>query len=358
MELTALFAVLVCVALGFSMPDAIHNAISILLRESSLTEHEMHAAVLQVMDGNASSVGLAMLLAALKLKGETVDEIVGAARAMRERVLPIQARRTGLLDTCGTGGDELHTFNISTATALVTAACGVPVAKHSNRSFTSRSGSADVLEALGVRVDLSAEQVARCIDEIGIGFCFAPLVHGAMQHAAPVRRQLGHRTIFNLLGPLTNPAGADFQILGAGRIAIAEKIAGAAARLGTKRTLVVCGNDELDEVSLWGRTAVFHIEGRTVRQLDWTAEQLGLPECRVSDLTAQSPAESAEIIRRLLAGERGAARDIVLANTAAALIAAGRTAGPSEAVKIGTAAIDSGGASDVLRRLVEITHAG
>jgi anthranilate phosphoribosyltransferase len=349
------------------MPDAIHNAISILLRESSLTEHEMEAAVLQVMDGNASSIGLAMLLAALKLKGETVDEIVGAARAMRERALPIKTRRTGLLDTCGTGGDELHTFNISTATALVTAACGVPVAKHSNRSFSSRSGSADVLEALGVRVDLSPERVARCIDEIGIGFCFAPLVHGAMQHAGSVRRQLGHRTIFNLLGPLTNPAGADFQVLGAGRKAIAEKLAGAAARLGTKRTLVVCGNDELDEVSLWGRTTVFHIEGNAVRQYEWTAEQLGLPECRVSDLTAQSPAESAEIIRRLLAGERGAARDIVLANTAAALIAAGRTvapnntapseAAPSDAVKIGTTALDSGAASDILKRLVESSHA-
>jgi anthranilate phosphoribosyltransferase len=178
-----------------------------------------------------------------------------------------------------------------------------------------------------------------------------------MQHAAPVRRQLGHRTIFNLLGPLTNPAGADFQILGAGRIAIAEKIAGAAARLGTKRTLVVCGNDELDEVSLWGRTAVFHIEGEAVRQYEWTAEQLGLPECRVSDLTAESPAESAEIIRRLLAGERGAARDLVLANTAAALIAAGRTAAPREAVEIGTEAIDSGAASTLLRRLMESTNA-
>src|SRR5580704_8162536 len=336
------------------MADAIHNAIAILLKENSLTENEMHAAVLQVMDGNASSVGLGMLLTALRLKGETVDEIVGAARAMRERVTPIRTSKSGLLDTCGTGGDELHTFNISTATALVTAASGVAVAKHSNRSFTSRSGSADVLEALGVRIDLSAEETARSIDEIGVGFCFAPLVHGALQYAAPVRRQLGYRTIFNLLGPLTNPASAEFQVLGAGRNALAEKLAGAAARLGTKRTLVVCGNDELDEVSLWGRTTVFHIEGNAVRQYEWTAEQLGLPECRVSDLTAQSPAESAEIIRRLLAGEPGAARDVVLANTAAALIAAGRTvapnntapseAAPSDAVKIGTTALDSGAA--------------
>jgi anthranilate phosphoribosyltransferase len=337
------------------MADAIHNAIAILLKDSSLTENEMHAAVLQVMDGNASSVGLGMLLTALKLKGETVDEVVGAARAMRERVTPIRSRRSGLLDTCGTGGDELSTFNISTATALVTAACGVPVAKHSNRSFTSRSGSADVLEALGVSVDLSPEGVAACIDEIGVGFCFAPLVHGAMQHAAPVRRQLGYRTIFNLLGPLTNPAGAEFQLLGAGRNALAEKLASSAARLGTKRTLVVCGNDELDEVSLWGPTKVFRVEGKTVNAGEWSAEALGLAECRVADLTAQSPAESAERIRRLLDGEAGPARDIVLANTAAALVAAGRCEDPRQGVQLGAAAIDSGKASEALRRLVEFT---
>jgi anthranilate phosphoribosyltransferase len=337
------------------MADAIHNAIAILLRASSLTENEMHAAALQVMDGNASSVGLGMLLTGLKLKGETVDEIVGAARAMRERVTAIKSNRTGLLDTCGTGGDELQTFNISTATALVTAACGVPVAKHSNRSFSSLSGSADVLEALGVSVDLTPDRVARCIDEIGVGFCFAPLVHGAMQHAAPVRRELGYRTIFNLLGPLTNPAAAEFQLLGAGRDALAEKLAGAAARLGTRRTLVVCGNDELDEVSLWGRTKVFSVERGAVEASEWSAERLGLEECGVADLSVQSAAESAGRIRRLLAAERGPARDIVLANTAAALVAAGHSGEPREAVKVGAAAIDSGAASEVLRRLVEFT---
>jgi anthranilate phosphoribosyltransferase len=337
------------------MADAIHNAIAILLKESSLTENEMHAAVLQVMDGNASSVGLGMLLTALRLKGETVDEIVGAARAMRERVTPIHTSKSGLLDTCGTGGDELHTFNISTATALVTAACGVPVAKHSNRSFSSRSGSADVLEALGVRIDLSAEETARSIDEIGVGFCFAPLVHGAMQYAAPVRRQLGYRTIFNLLGPLTNPASAEFQLLGAGRDSLAEKLASAAARLETQRTLVVCGNDELDEVSLWGRTKVFRVEGQTIEVLDWSAADLGLPECRVADLKVESPADSAAVIRSVLAGHKTPARDVVLANTAAALIAAGRTNHLRLATKIGSEAIDSGAASDVLRRLAEFT---
>ncbi len=338
------------------MADAIHNAIAILLKMRSLTENEMHAAVLQVMDGNASSVGLGMLLTALKLKGETVEEIVGAARAMRERVTPIECRRTGLLDTCGTGGDELSTFNISTATALVTAACDVPVAKHSNRGVSSVSGSADVLEALGVRVDLAPERVAECIDTIGVGFCFAPLVHGAMKFAAPVRQQLGFRTIFNLLGPLTNPASAEFQLLGAGRVAMAEKLAAAVARLGTTRTLVVCGNDELDEVSLWGPTKVFQVQEHSIEVSEWSAERLGLEECRVSDISVVSPSESAERICRLLAAERGPARDIVLANAAAALVAAGRSEDPHKAVEMAATAIDSGAAGEVLRRLVEFTR--
>jgi anthranilate phosphoribosyltransferase len=339
------------------MADAIHNAIAILLKESSLTENEMHAAVLQVMDGNASSVGFGMLLSGLRLKGENVDEIVGAARAMRERVTPIRCRRTGLLDTCGTGGDELHTFNISTATALVTAACDVPVAKHSNRSVSSVSGSADVLEALGVRVDLSAERVAACIDEVGVGFCFAPLVHGAMKFAAPVRKQLGHRTIFNLLGPLTNPAGAEFQLIGTGRIALAEKLASAAARLGTTRTLVVCGNDELDEVSLWGKTTVFRVEKGEISVSEWSAERMGLAECRPEDLRVRSAAESADRIARVLGGcEQGPTYDIIVANTAAALIAVRGWDDFCGAVEMAKHSIDTRAAAAVLSQLAKFTH--
>jgi anthranilate phosphoribosyltransferase len=315
----------------------------------------MHAAVLQVMDGSSSPVALGMLLTALRLKGETVDEIVGAARALRERALRIPAHRTGLLDTCGTGGDELSTFNISTATAFVTAACGVPVAKHSNRGASSRSGSADVLEALGVHIDLSPEQVARSIDEIGLGFCFAPLAHGAMKYAAPVRKQLGFRTIFNLLGPLTNPAGADFQLIGAGRTALAEKLAEALARLGTIRALVVCGNNELDEVSLWGRTTLLRVEKQTIESSEWTAGLLGLDECAVADLRVSSAAESAQVIREVFAGVKGAARNIVLANTAAALIVAEESRDPGEAIALGAAAIDSGRASTLLGRLIDFT---
>jgi anthranilate phosphoribosyltransferase len=337
------------------MADAIHNAISILLKESSLTENEMEAAVLQVMDGNASPVGLGMLLTALRLKGETVDEIVGAARALRERAIRIPTNRRGLLDTCGTGGDELSTFNVSTATAFVTAACGVPVAKHSNRGVSSRSGSADVLEALGVRIDLTAEEVARAIDEIGIGFCFAPLAHGAMKYAAPVRKQLGFRTIFNLLGPLTNPAGADFQLIGAGRVAIAHKLAQSLARLGTTRALVVCGNDELDEVSLWGRTSVLRVERGKIEASEWTADLLGLPECSAADLRISSPAESARLIRDVFSGAKGAARNIVLANAAAALFVGQMGDDPQEGLALAAAAIDSGKAAEMLKRLTVFT---
>jgi anthranilate phosphoribosyltransferase len=337
------------------MPDAIHNAISILLKENNLSENEMHAAVLQVMDGASSPVALGMLLTALKLKGETIDEIVGAARALRERAIRIPARRSGLLDTCGTGGDELNTFNISTATAIVTAACGVPVAKHSNRGASSRSGSADVLEALGVRIDLPPEQIARSIDEIGLGFCFAPLAHGAMKYAAPVRKQLGFRTIFNLLGPLTNPAAADFQLIGAGRTALAEKLAQALARLGTIRALVVCGNNELDEVSLWGPTTLFRVENQTIKSSEWSAGTLGLDECSVADLRVSSPGESAELIRAVLSGVKGAARNIVLANTAAALIVAEESPDPRQAIAVATSAIDSGRAASLLGRLIDFT---
>lgn len=337
------------------MTDALRTAISILLDARSLSEDEMRAAVLTVMDGNAAPIGLGMLLTALRIKGESVDEIVGAARALRERATRIPATRTGLLDTCGTGGDELSTFNISTATAIVTAACGVPVAKHSNRSITSRSGSADVLEALGVRIDLSVADVGRCIDLVGLGFCFAPSSHGAMRHAAPIRKQLGHRTIFNLVGPLTNPAGAEFQLIGAGRVSLAEKMAAALTHLETTRALVVCGNDELDEVSLWGTTTVFRVENQTAKVSEWTAHSLGLAECKVEDLRASSATESAEIIRAILGGQQGPPRNIVLANAAAALVAAGSSQDPVAALKRAASAIDSGVAEAVLQRLLEFT---
>ena len=262
-----------------------------------------------------------------------------------------------MLDTCGTGGDKLHTFNISTATAFVAAAAGVPVAKHGNRSVSSSSGSADVLEALGINLQLTPEQVGRCIDEVGIGFCFAPLLHSAMKNVVPVRKALGIRTIFNLLGPLTNPAGAQFQLLGANRKHFAEKLATALFQLGCDRALVVCGNDELDEVSLWGQTAVFDVSRDGVEELTWTARDFGLSECCVADLVVNGSVESADRIKQILDGQSGPSRDIVVANAAASLVVAGKVSSPSEAAGIAANAIDNGGAKTVLERLKVVTNA-
>ncbi len=223
---------------------------------------------------------------------------------MRQHVTRVTPKVRGLLDTCGTGGDHLHTFNISTATAFVVAACGVPVAKHGNRGVSSSSGSADVLEALGVDLSLPPEKVARGIDELGIGFCFARTLHGAMRHVAPVRQQLGIRTIFNLLGPLTNPAGAERQLIGVNSPNAARLIAEAARRLGTIRTLVVCGAEQLDEVSLWGQTVYFDIQEKVLSSGAWSAKSFGLDECDPDALRVESPAESAGVIRKLLAERR------------------------------------------------------
>jgi anthranilate phosphoribosyltransferase len=328
-----------------------------LVTSQSLTADEMHAAVGEIMDGLTGEAEIASLLTALRMKGETIDEIAGAAQAMRERVTRIPTTRTGLLDTCGTGGDQLHTFNISTATALVVAAVGVPVAKHGNRGVSSSSGSADVLEQLGVRIDLTPDQVSKCLDEIGIGFCFAPVLHGAMKHVAPVRKRLKFRTIFNLLGPLTNPAGAEFQLLGASRPDIAEKLAGALRRLGTHHAFVVSGADGLDEVSLWGRTIVFEIRGATISRHEWSAASFGLPECDVAQLQVASPTESANVIRGIFAGQPGPARNIVLANSAAGLVLAERCATLPDGVRIAAEQIDSGRVAALIERLAAQTHA-
>lgn len=309
-----------------------------------------------IMDGQADPIEISSLLTALALRGETSAEIAGAAAAMRARATRIPTKMTGLLDTCGTGGDQLHTFNISTAAAIVASAAGVPVAKHGNRQASSKSGSADVLEALGVNINLSPEAVGRCIDEIGIGFCFARLLHQAMQHVAPVRQKLGFRTIFNLLGPMTNPAAAEYQLLGTNRIATAKKLAIAKAELGGTRTLVVCGADQLDEVSLWGTTTVFDVLGSQITERHWTAADMGLTECRVEDLTVDSPAHSAQVIRDLLDGRPGPARDIVLANAGAALLTAGKTTELRHAVTLAAHAIDSGSAAKKLESLIAASH--
>lgn len=340
------------------MQPEIRSVLDALLDGTPSDSDALRAAVLTIMDGRCSPVEIAALLTALAVKGETAEQLAGAAQAMRARAARIATHRSGLLDTCGTGGDRLHTFNISTAAALVAAAAGVPVAKHGNRAASSASGSADVLEALGVNVSLSPEQVGRCLDEVGIGFCFARVMHTAMKHVAPVRAELGFRTIFNLLGPLTNPVGAEYQLIGASRVATAEKLARALSQLGTRRAFVVCGADQLDEVSLWGETLVLEVTGHDVQRQCWSAATFDLPECAVGQLQVEGPLQSAAMIRGVLQeGQVGAPRDIIVANAAAALVVAGAASSLSEGVEMAHGVIASGAAGAKLEELAAWTAA-
>ncbi len=316
---------------------------------------EMTAVIDEVMSGAVPAGQIAVLLTALHSKGETALEIAGAALAMRKHMTPIRTTRTGLVDTCGTGGVGSHLFNISTAAAIVTAAAGVPVAKHGNRSITSKSGSADVLTALGVNVDAPATTLERCLDELGICFCFAPHMHPAMKHVAPVRKQLAAPTIFNLLGPLCNPAGAPFQLLGVGNRELFETMAAALARLGTEHAAVVHGTDGLGEVSLAAPTDVIEVRGQTLTRFTWQPEDFGLARASHHSMKVSGATESAAIIRRVLAGEQGPPREIVVLNAAAALWTAGANSSPIECARKAAAAIDNGAAGRLLDEWVQLT---
>jgi anthranilate phosphoribosyltransferase len=327
-----------------------------LLRGESLTEAEAQAVIGHVMDGDASESQIAGLLIALRMKGESVAEIVGAARAMRTHAIAVAPRRTDLVDTCGTGGDGLRTFNVSTAAGLVAAGAGAGVAKHGNRAVSSASGSADVLEALGVRVDLPAERVAECIDEVGFGFLFAPAHHPAMRHAAPVRRSLGVRTIFNVLGPLTNPVGARRQLVGVFDEALVLPIAETLRALGSERALVVHGSDGLDELSPCNPSTCADVtpEGVTVRTID--PRELGLAPSRTEQLAGGDAATNANLLRALLDGEPGPRRDAVTLKAGAARVAAGRAEDLAAGLALAVSAIDDGRARLTLERLVEFTN--
>ena len=275
---------------------------------------------------------------------------------MRHHVTPIQTTRSGYIDTCGTGGDASGTFNISTAAALVTAAAGVPVAKHGNRRITSKSGSADVLAALGVNVNADAELVGQCLDRLGICFCFAPLLHPAMSRVAEVRKKLGTPTIFNLLGPLTNPAGAPYQLIGVGQAELRPLLAEALRLLGTQRALVVHGEDGLDEVTISGPTRVTEVTSNGLRNFTWTPADFGLVPAPLERLKVDGPEASAALIREVLRAERGPARDIVVANAAAALWIAGSADTVAACADLAAAAIDMGAAGELLKRLVQFTN--
>jgi len=334
------------------------GAIGRVATGSSLTEDESYAVMNQVMDGEATPSQISALITGMRMKGETVDEIVGFARAMREHSTPVRPTVGGYIDTCGTGGDGLHTFNISTATAFVAAGAGVPVAKHGNRAVSSAAGSADVLEALGVDISLSPADVARCIDDVGVGFLFAQALHSSMRHAGPTRQEIGIRTVFNILGPLTNPAGAKRQLLGVYDARLAPVMAEVAGRLGAERVLVVNGHPGMDEVSGSGPTTVaeFDADAGGVRTYEITPESVGLARGTLADIAGGDAAENAVIVRAILGGEIGPRRDIVLLNAAAALLAAGKVADLAEGVALARESVESGRALAALEALGELSR--
>ena len=323
----------------------LQNALQKLIERRHLTEDEAVEMMTHIMDGDATPSQIAGLLTALRMKGEIVDEITGFARVMRARSIHVPTTRRPLVDTCGTGGDLCKTFNISTAAAFVVAASGVAVAKHGNRSVTSKCGSADVLEALGVRLDLSPQGVGQCIDEVGIGFLFARAHHPAMKHAAAPRAELGIRTVFNALGPLTNPAGARRQLIGVYDADLCPLLARVLGNLGSEHVLVVHGLDGLDEISTVGETLISELKNGCVSTYTLTPEALGLSTAAPSEVAAGSDArENAALLLAVLDGERGPRRDIVLANAAAALLVAGVADTLPDGVARAADLIDSGAA--------------
>lgn len=322
-----------------------------------LSQAEAHTLMREMLSGSMDTAGIAEVLGFLRRKGETVAELVGFASAMRELSEPVSLDQSEdpVLDTCGTGGDGTNTFNISTATAFVVAGAGLRVAKHGNRRISSQCGSADVLEALNVRVSLSAQHVAECVRQTGIGFLFAPLLHPAVRHAQEARLQLKGRTIFNLLGPLTNPVCARMQLMGAFSIRAAEMLAHASARLGTDRAYVVHGSDGLDEISTSAPTTVFLVENGKVQKGTWSPHDFGVEPVTLDQLLGGTPEENAQIVRDILNGQAGPRRDVVLVNAAAALLLAHKAPDVRAAVELARESIDSGAARRKLEELVTFT---
>ena len=334
----------------------IKEAIQTLVSNKDLPEVEMAGCMKEIMEGKSTDSQIGAFLTALRIKGETVEEITGAARIMRDKAATIKAPE-GVLDTCGTGGDMSHTFNISTTTAFVISGAGVPVAKHGNRSVSSQSGSADLLEALGIKIDLSPEMVERCLFETGFGFLFAPLFHPAMKFAIGPRREMGIRTIFNILGPITNPAGAQRQILGVYADALTETLAKVLGKLGALDAIVVHGEDGLDEITISSRTRVSRFSGGKTDNYHVEPEDFGFRRGTIKDIQGGTKGDNAAITLSILNGETGPRRDIVLMNSALALIAAGKTEDMKTAVSVAADAIDSGKASQKLDEVRRVSNA-
>ncbi len=345
----------------------ITEAVRALVEPRHLTRIEAAAAMDAIMAGSATNAQIAAFLTALRMKGETTEELIGFAQVMRQNAVRVGphaeevAALTGtdretLIDTCGTGGDASGTFNVSTVTAFVVAGAGLKVAKHGNRSASARCGSADVVETLGVSLELTPPQVARCIDEVGIGFLYAPLLHTAMRHVMAARREIGIRTVFNLLGPLTNPAGANAQVIGVAAPALTEQLARVLAELGTMRAFVVHGADGLDEISNTGESRLSEVREGVVRTFTVLPEDFGVPRASIGDLLGGDREQNAQIVRDILDGARGPKRDIVLMNAAAALVAGARVRNLQEGVALAATAIDAGTAKQKLARLIELSR--
>ena len=345
----------------------ITEALRALVDRRDLSRIEAAAAMDAIMSGAATNAQIAAFLTALRMKGETIEELVGFAQVMRQKVVRIRTRadevagltgtdREMLIDTCGTGGDASGTFNISTATAFVVAGTGLKVAKHGNRSASTLCGSADVVETLGVSLELTPVQIARCVNEVGIGFMYAPLLHTAMKHVMPARREIAIRTVFNLLGPLTNPAGANAQVIGVAAAALTEPLARVLAELGTSRAFVVHGADGLDEISNTGESRVSEVREGLVRTFSVRPEDFGLPRASIKELQGGDREQNAQIIRLLLEGEPGPRRDIVLMNAAAALVAGARARDLKEGVALAAQSVDGGEARRKLDALVALSR--
>ena len=335
----------------------IQSALNDLLEGRDLGRDRAREVMGEIMVGEATQAQIGGFLVALRLKGETAEEIAGCAEAMREHVLPVRPERDDLVDTAGTGGDGASTINISTAAAIVAAAAGAGVAKHGNRAISSASGSADVLEALGFSLELPPERIAASIDELGFGFMFAPAHHPAMRFAAPVRRELGARTVFNVLGPLTNPAGARAQVIGVYAKPLVRTIADVLAQLGARRAFVVHGAHGIDELSPAGPNVICEVVDGEVRARVIDPAELGIEPCDPADLRGGSPAENAQAIRKVFAGATGARRDAILLNAAGAIAAAGHAADLGEGLELAREAVDSGAAAARLDELVRFSNA-
>lgn len=326
----------------------------------TLTRAEAEAFMEELLSGRVETPEIVRMLVAMNQRPASVAELAGFAQVMRRHAAPVfadgEARPTGMVDTCGTGGDGSGTFNISTAAAIVASAAGARVAKHGNRAVSSRSGSADVLEALGVNIDLPLAHAGRGVREIGIGFLFAPAAHAAARHASPARKQIGKRTVFNLLGPLTNPAGAETQVLGVFSAEVMDAVAATLAELGTKRAFVIHGAGGLDEISLAGETQIAEVRGGSVRRFTVTPEEFGVAKAPLEALAGGTPQENARLIEGLLAGENGPRLDIVVVNAAAALVVSGIAADFRGAAELARRTVASGAAQEKLQQLKEFTH--